>query len=225
MITIKGAKDGLQVQIDQTADWDAILSALRTQFEHGGSSFFAGARLTLDIGNRRVDEQQLADVLQLMEHYGMRPGSLLTTEGDSRAVARAAGLVTRAASRQNNNTRNEHDAEDGMLLVRTVRSGQVIRYHGNVTLIGDVNPGAEVIAGGSVVVWGRLRGMVHAGALGRAEALICALELRPTQLRIASLIARTPDDGASSVPEVARVQGDHIIVEVWEAYRRTRADT
>lgn len=83
-----------------------------------------------------------------------------------------------------------------------------------------MNPGAEVIAGGSVIVWGRLRGVVHAGAMGDNTALICAIELRPTQLRIASLIARTPEDGSRHIPlpEVARVdqaQG-RIVVEAWD---------
>jgi septum site-determining protein MinC len=107
-----------------------------------------------------------------------------------------------------------------MLVARTVRSGQVVRHQGHVTLIGDVNPGSEIIAGGNVVVWGRLRGLVHAGALGNRSALICALELRPTQLRIADLIARTPEGVAGQIPEVARVEDEHIIVEAWEVYRK-----
>ncbi|HEX7008861.1 MAG TPA: septum site-determining protein MinC, partial [Phycisphaeraceae bacterium] len=76
---------------------------------------------------------------------------------------------------------------EAALVQRTLRSGQVVRHQGHLTVLGDVNPGAEVIAGGSVVVWGRVRGTVHAGALGDRSAQICALELAPTQLRIADL--------------------------------------
>src|SRR5690606_23505739 len=80
-----------------------------------------------------------------------------------------------------------------LLLRETVRSGRAIHHEGDVVIVGDVNPGAEIIAGGSVIVWGRLRGMVHAGAYGDHTALICALELSPTQLRIADQIAVAPE--------------------------------
>jgi septum site-determining protein MinC len=66
-----------------------------------------------------------------------------------------------------------------------------------------------------------LRGLVHAGALGDRGSLIGALELQPTQLRIADLIARTPEGASSRTPEIARVEADRIIVESWEGFRRS----
>jgi septum site-determining protein MinC len=84
-------------------------------------------------------------------------------------------------------------------------------------LIGDVNPGAEIVAGGNIIVWGALRGTAHAGAMGDEGAIICALELAPRQIRIGSLIARSPERGRPPrMPEVASVQGDHIVVESWK---------
>ncbi|HEX5689603.1 MAG TPA: septum site-determining protein MinC, partial [Roseiflexaceae bacterium] len=103
---------------------------------------------------------------------------------------------------------------------RTVRSGQVVRHHGHITVLGDLNAGGEIIAGGNVVVWGRLRGTVHAGALGDRSAIICALELAPTQLRIADLIAVPPSGRAERLPEVARVVDEQISVEGWDNYRK-----
>jgi septum site-determining protein MinC len=105
------------------------------------------------------------------------------------------------------------------LVWRTVRSGQVVRHTGHITVIGDVNAGGEVIAGGSVVVWGHVRGVIHAGALGDRSAVICALDLRPTQLRIADLIAQPAGD-SNRTPEVARIERGGISVEHWEAYRK-----
>lgn len=61
-------------------------------------------------------------------------------------------------------------------------------------VLGDVNPGARVSAGGHVLVWGRLRGIAHAGSGGDASARIVALQLRPLQLRIADAVARGPED-------------------------------
>jgi septum site-determining protein MinC len=220
LVSIKGGKDGLRLQLDEAADWPSLLAALRVQFEQGGS-FFAGARLVVDLGSRPVSEEQLTEILTLMQQHGLQPEALAADARESRIAARAVGLTARPAPQRTPPPATVQAGEgDAMLVARTVRSGQVVRHQGHVTLIGDVNPGSEIIAGGNVVVWGRLRGLVHAGALGNRSALICALELRPTQLRIADLIARTPEGVAGQIPEVARVEDEHIIVEAWEVYRK-----
>jgi septum site-determining protein MinC len=76
----------------------------------------------------------------------------------------------------------------------TLRSGDHLQVEGSVLLLGDVNPGARISAGGHVLVWGRLRGMAHAGCGGDSNARIVALQLRPLQLRIADAVARGPED-------------------------------
>lgn len=213
LISIKGGRDGLRMQLDEAAEWPAIVAALRVQLDQGGT-FFAGAKLTVDVGERALGEAQLAEILELMQHHGVQPEALLASDRESRSAGRAAGLTARPVPPRTSAGPAAQEPE-AMLICRTVRSGQVIRHPGHVTLIGDVNPGAEVIAGGSVVVWGRLRGLAHAGALGDRQALVCALELRPTQLRIADLITRTPEGTSGNGPEVARVDGEHIAVEAW----------
>jgi septum site-determining protein MinC len=110
------------------------------------------------------------------------------------------------------------DTDLGVLVRRTLRSGQVVQHPGHVVVIGDVNPGAEIIAGGDVVVWGKLRGIVHAGATGDDGAVVCALSLAPLQLRIGNHIARAPEEreGLPERPEMASVQDDEIVAEPWE---------
>jgi septum site-determining protein MinC len=223
LVSIKGGKEGLRVQLDEQADWQAVLRALQTHLEQS-STFFAGARLQIDIGDRSLDEPQLTEILELMAHHGIQPEALAATTRESRNAARAAGLRARVGIPQEAGAPPALSEGEAILISRTVRSGQIVRHQGHVTLVGDVNPGAEIIAGGSVVVWGRLRGLVHAGALGDANALICALELRPTQLRIGNLIARTPEETErrTPLPEVARIDHDQerIVVEAWELYRK-----
>ena len=75
----------------------------------------------------------------------------------------------------------------------TLRAGDQLEAKGSLLVLGDVNPGASVRAGGHVLVWGRLRGTAHAGCRGDEEARIVALQLRPLQLRIAGCVARGPD--------------------------------
>jgi septum site-determining protein MinC len=215
LIAIKGSKDGLRLQLDEQAGWDEVLAALRAQIGQG-ANFFNGAQIVVDIGERALAEDQLVALLDLMRQHGVRPESLASAARESRSSARAVGLAARPLAR----APESDERGEATFAWRTVRSGQVIRHHGHVTVLGDVNAGGEIIAGGNVLVWGRLRGTVHAGALGDRKAVICALELAPTQLRIADLIARAPEGGAGRFPEVAFVENDQIGVEPWETYRK-----
>jgi septum site-determining protein MinC len=219
VISIKGGKDSLRMQIDAAADWQEVLEALRLHLDQAGG-FFAGARLVVEMGERQVSEHQLAEMLELLQQHGLRPESLASAARETRNAARTAGLAARPMPEFSPSQAAASSDGSSTLLCRTLHSGQVVRHPGHITLIGDVNAGAQVIAGGSVVIWGRLRGFVHAGAFGDGEAFVCALDLRPTQLRIATLIARAPEDVASNLPEIARIEGESIVVEPWGSYKR-----
>lgn len=101
-----------------------------------------------------------------------------------------------------------------------LRSGQLIRYPGNVFIVGDVNPSAEIIAAGDIIIWGTLRGIVHAGADGDREAKVMAMDLSAGQVRIADKVAAfkeapTKDkkkDG-NKVPELVKIENNDIIVK------------
>ncbi|MGQ9511862.1 septum site-determining protein MinC [Thermodesulfitimonas sp.] len=108
-----------------------------------------------------------------------------------------------------------------ILILRTLRSGQSIFYPGNVVIIGDVNPGAQVTATGDVIVVGALRGMVHAGAGGDEGAMVVAFRLEPTQLRIANHISRPPEGMTPArQPEVARIKNGVVTIEAYVPGRR-----
>jgi septum site-determining protein MinC len=219
LISIKGGRDGLRMHFDDTAEWSTLLVQLEHQLTQN-RAFFSGARLTLEVGERALSEVQLSELLGLMQQHGVAAEALSASAREARNAARAAGLTARPLPRYSEPTTSVSPEAEALLLSRTVRSGQVLRHSGHITLIGDVNPGGELIAGGSVVVWGRLRGFVHAGALGNAEAIVCALELRPTQIRIAEQFATTPQASGPHSPEVARIEGGQIVVEPWEAYKK-----
>lgn len=109
-----------------------------------------------------------------------------------------------------------------ILYEKSLRSGQKINFDGNVVVRGDVNPGAEIVAGGHILVMGSLRGLVHAGAGGDEDATITALSFSPTQVRIASHITRPPDGGlevSGKPPEIARVRDDNVVIEKYQSPR------
>jgi septum site-determining protein MinC len=92
----------------------------------------------------------------------------------------------------------------------TLRGGQALHNLGNIVVIGDVNPGAELVASGDVVVVGALRGVAHAGAQGDRTARVIALEFAPTQLRISTVLGA--DAGYAPGPQQAVIDGERISV-------------
>ena len=96
----------------------------------------------------------------------------------------------------------------------TVIGGQEVQSQGSVLVLGNVNPGAQVIAGGSIDIRGTCRGIVHAGAYGDRSAIIIADRLMPVQIRIADVIAQSPEQYEKpELAERASVQDGRIVVE------------
>jgi len=97
----------------------------------------------------------------------------------------------------------------------SIRSGQRIEFEGSLVIIGDVNSGAEVIAGENIVVLGALRGLAHAGAKGNKEAIIAANKIESAQIRISNIIQEiVKDDEEYNITKTyAYVENDKIVLE------------
>lgn len=217
-VTIKGTSDGLAITLGE-----GPLQAILSEMEHdlnSRASFFVGGRVALRVGDRPLSIEQLQGIGTTMERVGVTLWAVEGTHPTTIGAAEELGLETslRPAAQPVPAAPEQIPREEmaGLVAKRTLRSGQALHYAGHITLIGDVNPGAEIVAGGDIVVWGKLRGIAHAGAMGDDEAVICALQLAPSQIRIGSHIARPPDRGRPPrVPEIANVQEDRIVVERW----------
>jgi septum site-determining protein MinC len=151
--------------------------------------------------------------------------AVLSSLPSTRSAAADLGLQTSMTAAPSVEDEEEDDApeaewDQAVFLVRTLRSGQSVRHPGHVVVLGDVNPGAEIVAGGHVLVWGRVRGVVHAGAGGDAKATVAALDLAPTQLRIAGHIAVSPKRRGAVRPEVALIRDGQLVAEPWEGDSR-----
>ncbi len=229
-ISFKGTRDGLCITLGE-GSWRDLLDELAQQLDRpGAQSFFRGARVLLETGTRALGVVEIEELISLLAKHQMTLGSVVG-ENQSPGNGQSNGSHQRPAngtipppesfvSPDGHELASQPDAADeppALLLRRTVRSGQVITHPGTIIIIGDINPGAEVVAGGDVIVWGRLRGVVHAGASGNENALVGALSLTPTQLRIGGQIARAPDDRRTRAApaEIARVRDGLIVVEPW----------
>jgi septum site-determining protein MinC len=199
--SLKGGIDGLKI-VTRSADAAEVVGALQRQLEQRAPGFFEGASVVLELDQPQVVGRLVAGVCALLDQSGIVLKSV-STSPDGAPPARIRHP-------------EPPEQDTGAFVTRTLRSGQRTAHAGSVVIIGDVNAGAEVRAGGSVVVWGRLRGNVEAGLSG-GDAVVCALDLTPTQLRIGTAVARAPDGArVAPFPEVARRVGEAIVVEPWQ---------
>ncbi len=199
----------------QSENWAEILEDLQLFF-HNAGNFFQGGRVILELlDNQTLDKLTFAQFRNMLEAHELQLWAVLGGDPETQRLIREQGLRTRLP--ENETHRAPDPQSNGVFIQKTIRSGQRLKAPGHITVLGDVNPGGEIIATGNIVVWGRVRGIVHAGILGDRDAVICALALEPAQLRIADLITRSPEDAPSDPPrpEIARIQDDVIIVEPW----------
>jgi len=215
-VTLKGTPQGIRLQ-PLVESWPEVMRALEFSLEDGGD-FFRGGRVILDLGARGLTDEEFRTLRRLLDQYDMELWAILSENAAATRTARAYGLRTRLPGEvAKSKSKKPADPDyNGLLVQRTLRSGQRIQSPGHVTLLGDVNPGAEVIAGGNIIIWGRARGLVHAGALGDETCVVCALELMPSQLRIAGRISRAPEDQESRPqPEMAKISNNTIVAVPW----------
>jgi septum site-determining protein MinC len=222
-IAIKGTRNGLLLTLEPETPFSELLTALSERLAEA-PSFFRGASLAVDTSRRMLRGSERTQLESLLAYYQMsvalapagyasamrqtREGEILTSF-DTRTTS---GKLPEITSGQ----RDVRESDDTLFLRRTVRSGQAIQHASNVVVLGDVNHGAEIVAGGDIIVWGVLRGMVHAGYPNNENAYVCALQLAPVQLRIAHLLSRPPDGAeVQPRPEVAAIRNGRIIVETW----------
>lgn len=227
-IAIKGIREGLLISLSPGA-YNETRAQLTAELNQK-SAFLQGSQVALAVGERPFSRPQLLELKELLERHKMTLWAVLSEREETRAVARDLGLATRLPGSHTDLdgriretadsapvSPKSHPHTEALLFKETIRSGRSIYHEGHVVIIGDVNPGAEVMAGGDVVVWGRLRGLVHAGAKGDKTAVICALDLSPTQLRIADQIAVPPSDrGRKPIPEQAAIRNGQIVAEPWQ---------
>ncbi|CAA9589858.1 MAG: Septum site-determining protein MinC [uncultured Thermomicrobiales bacterium] len=235
MIKVRGTREGLLLTVPDDARLHSsreVAAALAAHLDDA-EAFFSGADIIVDLGERDLDEGEIAFYRQVLEERGVVVRGFTAASPQGRAAIRKAGYHPLQVAPPERTTLGDGAAatpaaqirpvnpeiEEARYLRRTLRSGARIRHHGNLVLLGDINAGAEVAAAGDIIVWGTIRGMVHAGALGDDSAIICALGLNPTQLRIGSHYALPPSEKKGTIPgtpERVRLENGRLVVEPWK---------
>lgn len=215
-IRFTGVDYGLLVRMD----WEVPLSQLLVEVEEHiqkSPAFFADAKVFLEVDTRPVLQHEMEQLGVMLSRHG------LTLQGVVSAASRVEGISRPQPAPEQPRviTPIINEKEAAVVEHRTVRSGEKVASEGHLIIMGDVNPGAEVIAENNIIVWGSLKGTAYAGVPNHEDAVIAALHLSPIQLRIAGYIARSPDvrPVTTAIPELARIDQNEIVVESWERGR------
>lgn len=207
-IVFKGYRSGLILIISEEGPFSKYLEELEEHLNKA-QSFFRGANVSIQTGNRELTDEERNRLVKMLKQHGLVMQQFL---GETEKTV--TPIMEKNEFRRDKEEENAFTAT--ITVKKTVRSGQKVQFEGNLLIIGDVNPGAEVIASGDIVVLGKLRGIAHAGANGDESAQIFALQLNPVQIRIAGIFTRDSDKGKgfkSIGPEMARIKDHMIVVE------------
>ena len=176
-VTIKGVKDGLVFLLDDICEFALLAEELEQKLSQKYKNVLQGpaVEVIVKLGGRMLSDNQRQHLLDIIGAAGNL-------------------LVKRLENDQPLASAPDNRPDEPHVMKVIVRSGQTVHYPGSLLILGDVNPGGTVTSDGDIYVLGSLRGVAHAGIGGNEQAIIAASHMKPTQLRIADVISRPPDE-------------------------------
>lgn len=178
-VTIKGTKDGFTLILDDRCSYAELLQEIEEKLSvtTRDTNDDRLVPVFLEIGNRYLNQEQVDTISELIRKkkklYVEQVRSNVITKEEAEELHKENRIVK---------------------ISKMVRSGQVLHITGDLLLIGDVNPGAKVVATGNIFIMGVLRGIAHAGVNGNSDAVIVASRMEPTQILISDIASRSPDE-------------------------------
>jgi septum site-determining protein MinC len=200
-----------EAETPKSASWNDLWEQLQQRLQGGKRFWQPLAAVHLVAQDRLLDARQLQSIAEALSDVSLQLQLVETSRRQTAVAAATAGYSITQPSTIAPLTPPPTEAQttilaEPMYLQITVRSGMDIRHEGTVIIMGDVNPGGEIYAAGDIIVWGRLRGIAHAGYPNNPQCLIMALQMEPTQLRIADRVARAPETPPPQFePEIAYI--------------------
>ncbi|MDW8202092.1 MAG: septum site-determining protein MinC [Cyanobacteriota bacterium SKYGB_h_bin112] len=192
---------------DSEFTWTELQHQLQQRLIHGEPFWQPGMAVDLVAYNRLLTDEQLQAMAEILATVELTISRVLTNHRQTAITAATAGYSVEQSSQLRNPLPETGIIQaEPLYLQNTLRSGVEVCHPGSVIVYGDTNPGSTIIANGDVLIWGRLRGVVQAGATGNVRACIMALRIEPpAQLRIADYRARAPKPPDQWYPEVVYV--------------------
>lgn len=204
-VIIKANNSGIILIMDDEIPFSELKEKMILKLKET-SEFLGEARVVLAFRGRELSPKEQRELLDIIcEHSALQVMCVLD-EDEGREALFEEKLNEKMA---------ELDNRTGMFYKGNVRSGQELQFEESVVIMGDVNNGATIMSKGNIVVLGALKGSAYAGVTDNYHAFVAALQMEPVQIRIGSLIARSPEqqDGSEKVPKIAFAEDGAIYIE------------
>lgn len=203
-VKIRGSKHGISVKLDAKASYDEIKQDMASEFKDAGK-FLGNEKLAISFEGYFLTEEQQEELVSII-HQNCDVHIVCILDNSPEQDKKFYNSVQE--------TMAEFDASTGQFYKGHLRSGQVLEFEHSVIVIGDVNPGASIISKGNIIILGSLRGTAYAGASGKKNCFIVAMDMQPIQLRIADVFARASDNSRGPAePRIAFVNNENIYIE------------
>jgi septum site-determining protein MinC len=194
-VIIKGNKYGIIVVMDPKLDYEELKAIIKEKFTES-NKFFENAKMAIQFEGRALTCEQEKEILDIIgENTTMQ--IVCVIDNDEKTEKLFKKTLEQKLMELENNT--------GQFYKGILRSGASLEFETSVIIIGDVNHGARVVSKGNIIVLGSLRGNAFAGAGGNTNSFVVALDMRPTQIRIADTIARAPDNPVREEKKEAKI--------------------
>jgi septum site-determining protein MinC len=239
---IKGNKYGFTIYLDPDMEFDSLLTQVGERFAQSSRFFSGDSQVAVRFEGRKMSLEETNQIIEQMEENSDIHISYIMDDDEKNeawfkeAVEEYGHRLRRAFDREKEEykaellakSRAEKEQEnkmpkDGQFYRGTLRSGQAVEVDHSIVIVGDVNPGSDVVAGGNIVILGCLKGSVSAGFPDDRNAFVVALDMQPMQIRIGDLIARSPDndpkpkkkkkDSKETEAKIAYVEEESIYIE------------
>ncbi|MBC7960177.1 MAG: septum site-determining protein MinC [Vallitaleaceae bacterium] len=225
-ILIKGNKYGLSISINEQLEFEAIKVALFAKLDDS-RKFFGSSKVSLSFEGRTLSAQEQKELIEVVQKASDLD-IICVLDQDSETDNNIEIVSEMMTHKKVVELQNHRPLQQKPLIAETVpesaavfhkgtlRSGQEVVTESSIIIMGNVHFGAKVAAKGNVIVIGKLNGAVHAGKDGNEKAFIVALNMSPTQLRIADVFGRAPDKKSKKIiitPQIAIVEDEQIVIE------------
>lgn len=194
-VVIKGNKYGIIVVLSPEVPFDELKLLVAEKFRES-SKFFENAKMAISFEGRKLTNEEQKEILDIIgDNADMHIVCVIDNDTETEETMRKT--LEQKLLELSNNT--------GQFYKGILRSGASLEFETSVIIIGDVNQGARVVSKGNIIVLGSLKGNAFAGATGNTNSFVVALDMNPTQIRIADTIARAPDKPAKQEVKEAKI--------------------
>lgn len=223
IVTIKGKEDGLEIYLDEKSTYPVLREELMVKLKKN-KEFFRDSDTRVVIRGKQISDAQRKEIKRVFAmDFGIRDVLFgdeadMMREVELKIEKQAAGKSGGKAPKDEyldevDLVSNSYFDAKSIFINNTIRSGQRVECEGDIVVIGDVNPGAEVIAGGSIAVFGKLRGLAHAGCAGRTDVCVAAVNMCPKQLRLSGRVVTFPNEREDvQDAEIAELRDGKVVI-------------